>query len=75
MGKYRYTDEQRKVMMEESKNYYKKLKDSGLFYNGVPPMAHSFSWSMLSMLEGKNPNNSIDERVQAFLDGNTWSTL
>ena len=75
MGKYKYTDEQRKVMMKESMGYYKRLKDSGLFKDGVPPMAHTYSWAFLAMLGGKKPKNSLDVKVEEFLDGKTWSEL
>ncbi len=75
MGKYKYTNEQRKIMMEESKNYYKRLKDSGLFKEGVPPMAHSYSWAFLAILSGKKPKCTLDIKVEDFLDGITWSTL
>ncbi len=73
--RYRYTSEQKKVMIEETNNFYKKLKDSGLFENGVPPMAHSYSWAFLAMLGGKETKCSLDVRVEEFLDGTTWSTL
>ena len=75
MSRYSYTSEQRKVMIEESKNFYKKLKDSGLFENGVPPMAHSYSWAFLAMLRGKKPKCALDVKVENFLDGTTWDTL
>ena len=62
-------------MMAEAKNYYKKLKDSGLFENGVPPMAHTYSWSFLNMLKDKVPKNPTEIEVKKNLDGSTWITL
>ncbi len=61
---YRYTEEQRKVMIEESKKYYRNLKESGLFEEGVPPMAHSYSWAMMAVLGGKEPANNLDRQVE-----------
>jgi len=75
MGRYKYTSEQRKVMMDESRNFYKKLKDSGLFEEGIPPMAHTYSWAFLAILGGGEPKNSLDIKVKEFLDGTTWNTL
>jgi len=71
MPRYKYTKEQREVMMVELMNYYKRLKDSGLFNNGVLPMAHLYSWAFLAILSGKKPYT----KVEKYLQGTTWSTL
>ena len=73
--KYKYTEEQKEVMVKEAFDYYKRLKDPGLFNNGVPSSAHTHEWAMMAMLKGNIPNNAADRRALDFLNGRRWEDI
>lgn len=75
MRYYSYTDEQKKVLMQETKHFYKRLKNSGLFEEGVPPIVVKYSWGFSNVLSQKKLEKSIDTKIEEFLNGTTWDTL
>ena len=72
----RYTAEQKEAMMDASLEYYKKIKETGLFPES-PSMAHNIVWSMLSALRSIK-NNNLDVKTAAYLEDkgvNSWEDL
>ena len=71
---YRYNKEQHKLMNSVMLEAYKKLNDSGLFLDGVPPSAHTASWAMMYMLKpGSIAKSGADKRARDSINftGNT----
>jgi len=62
---YKYTQEQHDLMTAVMLEAYKKLNDSGLFLQGVPPSAHTASWAIMHMLKpGSLARTSSDRRAR-----------
>ncbi len=66
---YKYTKEQHNAINTVMLKAYKEIHATGLFPNGVPPMAHTASWAMMAMLKpGAKPNNTADGRALRIID-------
>ena len=70
----RYTKKQKEVMVEAAVEYYKMLKESGVFEE-YPPSAHQVVWAAGSALRGLEPINANDVMAATYLGDTRWEDL